>query len=249
MAEDEFKKQEAASRALDQLEICIDSGYYKGQAKVLMGQVYYLMGDLNSALIEIEGALETFATLDDKPAMAAVLEGLSSAKADLDPADVSMFFGQSGASQGRWAAVQDPEAFMAELREAYAADPSDANRRDLARFLIREGQAEEGHALALGEFDKAALKSEAIRDIPGEDMELILEADRAMDSSDLALALVQALEGGAEDPWNDASLWAMAGFVCLDAEKEAEGKIALQRASELDPGNQGLKIQLALMGD
>ena len=55
------------------------------------------------------------------------------------------------------------------------------------------------------------------------------------------------LEGGAEDPWNHAVLWIYAGFICMDVGDMAEAKFALERAQALDPGNQALKIQLALM--
>ena len=49
------------------------------------------------------------------------------------------------------------------------------------------------------------------------------------------------------DAYNDAELWTMAGFMCLEAGDEAAGQRALERALELDPGNHGLKIQLQLM--
>jgi len=248
LAEDELLKQEMAGRALEQLEICAGTGHYPGQAKVLMGQVYYLMGDLSSALIEVEGALTVLDEMGDQASIAAVLAGLSESRNDLDPKDIANFYGQSGTQTGRWFVDADPEAKLAELREAQATAPTDETRRELARFLIRHVDPVEGHQVALGSFTPADLETKKIIEIPAADMELILEADRAQGHSELGLALVKALEGGAEDPWNDTGLWAMAGFICLDAGHEAEGKFALQRASELDPGNQGLKVQLALMG-
>jgi len=246
--DDDLKKQELAARALEQIEICQATGHYPGQAAVLAGQVYYLMGDLNSALIEVKGGLARMDELNDAPGAQAVLKGLSQARSELNPQDVANFFSQSGASGGRWTVSADPVAELAALRKAYADDASDANRRALARFLIREGDHAEGRTLALGPFPASALESKEIVKIPAEDIELVLEADRAEGSPDLALALVRALQGGAKDPWNTAGLWAMAGFACIDAGHDAEGKVALERASELDPGNQGLKVQLALMG-
>jgi len=248
MATDEIEKQEMAARALDQLDICISTGYYAGQAQVMSGQVYYLMGDLQMALMEIQGALEKLTASGDDASVAAILAGLSKASDELDSKDIANFYGQSGTQTGRWIVDEDPEAKLEELRKAYATEPSDETRRDLARYLIRNVDPAEGHKLALGSFTAGDLETSKIREIPAPDMELILEADRAQGHTELGLALVKALEGGAEDPWNDTGLWAMAGFICIDSGHEAEGKIGLQRASELDPGNQGLKVQLALMG-
>jgi tetratricopeptide (TPR) repeat protein len=247
-ATDEMEKQEMAARALDQLDICISTGYYAGQAQVMSGQVYYLMGDLQTALMEVQGALEKLQASGDEASVAAVLAGLSKASGEIDSKDIANFYGQSGTQTGRWIVDEDPVAKLEELRKANATEPTDATRRDLARYLIRNVDPVEGQKLALGAFTAGDLETKKIIEIPAEDMELILEADRAQGHTELGLALVNALEGGAEDPWNDTGLWAMAGFICLDTGHEAEGKFALQRASELDPGNQGLKVQLALMG-
>jgi len=91
------------------------------------------------------------------------------------------------------------------------------------------------------------LTGDNITQLAGDDLALVLEADRTEGEDELALALVKAFEGGATDPWNHAGLWILAGFICLDGGDMADGKVALERALELDPGNQGLKIQLALM--
>ena len=45
---------------VEQVEILRDTGQYPGQARVLAGQVYYLMGDLDSAMIEVEQLSKTF---------------------------------------------------------------------------------------------------------------------------------------------------------------------------------------------
>jgi hypothetical protein len=114
--------------------------------------------------------------------------------------------------------VQDVAAEEASLREAYAADPSDGNRRALARFLIRHGDADDGRALVAGR-DAAP------------DLALVLEADRAEGDAGLARELAGRLLATGHDPYADAKLWTLAGFMCL----------------ELDPGNHGLRIHLQLM--
>ncbi len=244
---DEQEQQELASRALDQLEICQRFGVYTGQASVLQGQIYYLMNDMAPALVEIEEALNHMDAMGDKAGFSAVLAGLNKAEHNLAPQDIANFYGQSGSSRGRWQADADPAATLAALRVAFDGEASDKNRRDLARFLIRNGEVDEGRALAQSVLDGAALSQENIVELGAGDVELILEADRVEGQTELAVKMVQALQGGIDDPWRSASVWTLAGFICLDHDLRPEGRAALERASELDPGNHGLKIQLSLM--
>lgn len=246
-AEDDLEKQELASRALDEVDLCIDTGIYPAQAQVLKGQVYYLMGDLGSALLEVEAALMLMNEQGDTAGSTAVLQGLAKSEEDLAPTDVANFYSQSGTSSGRWMKAEDREAQLAGLRKAFADDPSPVNRQNLARFLIRNDQVPEGRDLAMGGLKGQELTGENITQLSGDDLALVLEADRAEGEDELALALVRAFEGGATDPWNHAGLWTLVGFICLDGGDIPDGKVALERASELDPGNQGLKIQLAIM--
>jgi tetratricopeptide (TPR) repeat protein len=246
-ATDEMAKQELAARALDELELCRATDMYPGQSQVLKGQAYYLMGDLGSALVEVEEALQVMDDHGDKAGFAAVLQGLAKSDSDLSPTDVANFFSQSGSASGRWMKPEDLEAKLAGLRKTFADSPSDMNRLELARFLIRNDQVVEGRDLAMGELKGQELTGANITQLSGDDLALVLEADRAEGEDELALALVQALEGGADDPWDHSVLWIMAGFICIDGGDLADGKVALERALELDPGNQGLKIQLAIM--
>ena len=246
-ATDEMTKQELAGRALDELEVCRVTGRYPGQSQVLKGQTYYLVGDLGSALVEVEEALQIMDEQGDKAGFSAVLQGLAKSDNDLSPSDVANFFSQSGSASGRWIKPEDSDAELASLRKNYADDPTDSNRLELARFLIRNDQVDEGRDLAMGELKGQELTGANIRQLSGDDLTLILEADRAEGEDELALALVKALEGGAEDPWNHSVLWTMAGFICIDGGDLVDGKVALERALELDPGNQGLRIQLAIM--
>jgi tetratricopeptide (TPR) repeat protein len=246
-AGDDMEKNESAVRALDEIEICLQTGSYAGQAGVLKAQVYYMMGDVSTALVELERGLEAMDAMGDRAGFAAVMQGLAKSEHELSDSDIANFFGQSGAAPGWWQIPEDLAARETALRQAYADTPDDANRRELARFLIRNDGVAEGRDLALGELKTEGLNEGNILRIAAPDLTLVLEADRQEGETGLALALVQALKGGAEDPWRDSTLWAMAGFICLDAGHPAEGRFAIERAAELDPGNQGLKIQLTLM--
>ncbi|MEN8006562.1 MAG: hypothetical protein ABFS42_06070 [Candidatus Krumholzibacteriota bacterium] len=248
-ATDDFEKQKLASRALDELDICQSAGIYAGPAQVLKGQVYYLMGDLGSAQMEVAAALQFMDEQGDKTGIAAVLQGVAKSGSDLAPTDVANFYSQSGSAAGRWMKPEDLEAELAGLRKAYADDPTDANRHDLARFLIRNDDLAEGRDLAMGDLKGQDLGADNIRQLSGDDLELVLEADRAEGEDTLALALVGALKGGSADPWNHSGLWVLTGFICLDGGNLDEGRLALERALELDPGNHGLKIQLALVSE
>ncbi len=246
-AEDELQKQQLAARALDELELCQSTGVYPAQAQILTGQVYYMMGDLSSALMEVEAALKLMDEQGDTAGSNAVLQGLAKSDNELAQNDIANFYSQSGSSSGRWMNAEDREAQLAGLRKAFADDPSAVNRQNLARYLIRNDQTNEGRDLAMGDLKGQELTGENITQLSGDDLALVLETDRVEGEDDLALALVRALEGGATDPWNHSDLWILAGFICLDGGDIAEARVALERAHELDPGNQGLKIQLALM--
>jgi tetratricopeptide (TPR) repeat protein len=246
-AEEEIDKQEIGMKAIEELELQQQTGNYPSQAQVLKGQSYYLLGDLGTALLEVEGALETMEKQGDQAGIAAVMQGLAKSDDDLKPTDVANFYSQRGASGGRWIKPTDLEDHQASLRKAYADDPSDENRHALAQFLIRNEDPTEGRELALVPIEGQELGKDNIRQLSGDDLALVLEADRAEGDDELALALVKALESGAEDPWNHAVLWIYAGFICLDGDEMPEAKAALERAQELDPGNQALRIQLAIM--
>jgi len=241
------EKMKLATRALDQLEICEKFGVYAGPASVLQGQVYYLMGDLSSALAEIEQALEILQKNGDTVGYQAVLAQLSVVDHDLAPQDIANFYGQSGTSRGRWRTDEDPAAALTKLRDTYASQTNDLNRQNLARFLIRSGELDEGRELARASLGGGVVTADNVTELSIGDVELLLEAERAAGESALASHMVATLKSGADNPWPRANVWALVGFICLDENFVADGKLALQRASVLDPGNQGLKIQLSLM--
>jgi len=246
---DEFEKQEWALLALDQLDISQRQGIYPGPSSVLQGQVYYLMGDYDSAMIELEEALVHFEKSGEEAYYAAVLEGLTAIRANRSKEEVDRFYSQSGTSTGRWAAEGNPEQVLADLRQAWATSPTDENRRALARHLIRHDELQEGRTLALGDSAGKPATSNMLAGMDSADLELVLEADRTIRSATLAQALVKELRAGRGDTWPDAGMWSLVGFICLDHEDTPAGREALEQAAKLDPGNQGLQTQLRMMGD
>lgn len=246
-ADEPGEKDKLAARAMDQLEICERFGIYPGQAAVLQGQIYYQMNDLASARLAIEEGLAALDARGDVVSFNAVLSGLNRARAELDPQDIANFYGQSGVSRGRWQGDDDPVAKVTELRAAFAAEPNQENRRNLARALIRQGETVEGRDLATAPLQGAALTADSIGALATADLELVLEADRAAGDATVALLMVDLLRSGRAEPWQDASVWTLAGFICLDQGLADEGRSALERAVALDPGNHGLQVQLSLM--
>ncbi|MFT5232153.1 MAG: tetratricopeptide (TPR) repeat protein [Candidatus Krumholzibacteriia bacterium] len=241
-ATSEDEKQMLAGRALEQLEICERIGIYAGQASVLQGQVYYLMGDLPSAQIEVAEAMKQMVANNDVAGLTVLARSLTKPAAELSTQDVANFYGQSGSSQGRWRAEVDPAASLKNLQATYAADGSDENRRELARVMIRQGDLAGGRELLAVDYWPAT-----IGEMDPADLELMLEADRAEGVTAVAVAMVTSLQADDTDPWRRTSVWAMVGFICLDSNLQAEGKAALKHASLLDPGNTGLKVQLGKM--
>ena len=231
-----MKRLEYAGQAMAELEACRASNTYPAQASLLLGSVYYQMQDLQSAVIEVETALELLESEGDAPGYAAVLDELANVSADHSATGVQNFYGQSGAAPSRWAPTTDPAAERAALQEAFDADPSEGNRVDLARYLVRHDEAEAGRDLVADHADGSA-----------PDMVVLLEAERTLGETARAEALVAQLEGGT-DPFNDAEVWTLAAFICLDAGMDDSAKAALTRALELDPGNHALRLQMRLLG-
>jgi len=229
----DMESQAAAGRALDALDICRGTGTYVAQARVLEGAVYHRMGDRTSAVLAVEEALALLNGGPRVPGGRALLLALGGAGTGL--ADIQSFFGQSGSARSRWAEPTDLEQVERDLRAAYDDRPDDATRRDLARFMIRAGDPRRRRELVAQQAPTSA-----------EDMILLLEADRALGDPAEALRLVAGLERDI-DPFDDARVWTMAGFLCLDVGETAAGRRAIERALELDPGNRALRVQLRLL--
>jgi tetratricopeptide (TPR) repeat protein len=229
--EDEAARQDLAADIIDELDASQARGEYAAQAALLRGSVYHALGDKDAVAIEVREAVRLLNEQAQAPGAQNVLRQLGGQEAT--PAALDSYFGQSGSSQGRWAAPDDPEADIAERRAALEAQATDENRRALARSLIRSGREAEGRAMVAG--------SDAAPDLV-----LALEADRSLGDPALAVELAGRLTAG-DDPWADAGLWTMVGFVCLDHGRADLARPAIERALELDPGNQGLRNQVRLM--
>jgi tetratricopeptide (TPR) repeat protein len=240
-AETPQEKQEWASRALDQLEICQQTGIYPGQASVLQGHVYYLLGDIESSLSELEQAVGFLERQGDDQIQQAVMKDMAAILQNKQAGEMQEFFRQSGSSRGRWEPDTDPAAREAELSARLKAEPdSDEAVLDMARFLIRHDRPRDGRALILG-LDGHQDSVAAVT--------LLLEADRLAGDPELSVALVKKLEAGQADHLADAGLWSLVGSVCLETGLEKEARLAWRHALDLDPQNQGLRMQLRLMGD
>ncbi len=116
----------------------------------------------------------------------------------------------------------------------------DAAVLDLARFLIRHDRPSEGKDL-IRHTDRLAGSVEALT--------LTLEADRLLSDAELALDLVDQLDTGSVSAWKNSGLWSLVGSLCLEQGQEDAARKAFKHALKLDPDNQGLRMQLRLMGD
>lgn len=240
-AEAPVDKQEWALRALDELEICQKTGNYPGQASVLQGHVYYLLGDIKSTLAELGDALVYLEKQGDDKVHQAVLKDLNAIMQNQQAGDVAAFFKQAGNSRGRWEADTDPQGRAQALQARLAADPTDRETvLEMARFMIRHDQPAEGKALVM-DMEGNETSMEAVS--------LVLEADRLMGDTELALALVAKLQAGNAAPWDDSGVWSLVGSICHEQDLPVEARLALEHALDLDPANQGLRMQLRLMGD
>ena len=237
------EKQVLATQALDQLEICERTGQYPGQASILQGHVFFLLNDYVGALDELKQAQAYFEKEGDMVNLASVKEDLEIIEQNLNATGVKEFYSQSGRSQGRWEAELDPEARESDLVARLENDSSDDEARlELARLNIRHGKVEQGRKLAFSLFTPQKVDARA-----KEVVILVLEADRILGKEDMADAMLRQLSKGQAEGWDDPGLWSLVSAICQDHDRNAEAKKALERASELDPDNQGIRNQLRYM--
>ncbi len=90
-----------------------------------------------------------------------------------------------------------------------------------------------------------APKAAAAGMITNEDLCLVLEADRALGDLATAQYYIGELSRGNGDLPTDTQVWALVGFISIDHGDLAGGRLALEKASELDPENYALRQQLA----
>ncbi len=237
------EKQVAATRALDQLEICQRSGQYPGQASILQGHVYFLLDDFGGSLAELKQAQVFFEKEGDAAGLVSVQKDLEIMEQNLNAVGVKEFFSQSGRSQGRWEADLDPATTEKELVARLEKDTSDdAARLELARLNIRHGKVEQGRQLAFNLYNP-----NRIDDRTKEVVTLVLEADRILGKEDMADVMLRQLGKGRAGRWDDPGLWSLVSAICQDHGRNVDAKKALEMASKLDPDNQGIRNQLRIL--
>nr|MEE4266760.1 tetratricopeptide repeat protein [Candidatus Krumholzibacteria bacterium] len=235
------EKQEWASRALDELAICRRTGIYPGQASVLRGHVYYLLGDIASSISELETAVLLLEKQGDDQIQLAVMKDLAALLHNSQNGNRPELLKQSGNSRGRWEPDAEPDRRRQQLASQLANHPGDDRLiLEMARFDIRHDRPQEGRLL-LEQHDRLASTNEAVS--------LKLEADRLLGRTELALNLLDRLDSGTADHLNQAGVWSLVGSICLEQGFPAQARRAWTHALELDPENQGLRMQLRVMGD
>ncbi len=119
----------------------------------------------------------------------------------------------------------------ATLRLRYERDRTEANLKAYAWCLLQAGKPKE------------------VRDLLGprwpertddEEVAILLRADRALGLPARARYLAKALHDGDGKP-ADSGFWELVAAVCLENGEKEAGRLALERALALDPGNAGLR--------
>jgi tetratricopeptide (TPR) repeat protein len=220
--------------AITQLEICRKTGFLPGHALLTEALVHYFLGDLDTSRpMLVEG----------KKWLRERGYRLPSATSNTEVQLIRSTVMEPGAyrdpDSGHTMAMQGQE----DLETAWLQDPTDDNRRALGIFLIRNGDPERGRGLILKGAANAPEAAEAGQ-ITMEDLCLVLEADRALGDLGTAQYYIVELARGNVNLPGDTQVWALVGFISIDHGDLAGGRLALEKASELDPDNNGLKQQL-----
>jgi Flp pilus assembly protein TadD len=221
--------------AMAQLEICRRTGFLPGHALLAEALVYYFMDDLDTARPMLAEGKKWLRERGSR---------LPSATSNTEVQVIRSTVREPGVfrspNSGQSASMLDLE----DLETAWQKDPTNENRQVLGIFLIRNGDPERGRGLIL-DGDANAPEAAAEGRITNEDLCLILEADRALGDLDTAQFYIGELVRGNDQLPGDTQVWALVGFICIDHGDLAGGRLALEKASALDPGNYGLKQQLA----
>ncbi len=221
--------------AIRQLEICRRTGFLPGHALLTEALVHYFLGDLDTSrpmLVEGKKWLRErgyrLPSATSNTEVQVIRSTVMDAGAFRDP------------NSGHTMAMLGQE----DLETAWLQDPTEDNRRALGIFLIRNGDPERGRGLILNgavNAPEAAFQGK----ITNEDLCLCLEADRALGDLGTSQYYIGELARGNVNLPGDTQVWALVGFISIDHGDLAGGRLALEKASELDPDNYGLKQQLA----
>ncbi len=221
--------------AVEQLEICRRTGFLPGHALLAEALVHYFLGDLDTARPTLEEGKKWLRERGYK---------LPSATSNTEVVVIRSTVMAPGAfrdpKSGRPGVILGRE----DLESAWRKAPTDENRRALGVFLIRNGDPERGRGLILNG-DASTSEAAAAGRITNEDLCLVLEADRALGDLGTAQSYIRELTRGNDQLPGDTQVWALVAFISIDHGDLAGGRLALEKASALDPDNYGLKQQLA----
>ena len=221
--------------AITQLEICRKTGFLPGHALLTEALVHYFLGDLDTSRPMLAQGKKWLRERGYR---------LPSATSNTEVQVIRSTVMDAGAfrdpNSGHSMAMLGQE----DLETAWLQNPTEDNRRALGIFLIRNGDPERGRGLILNGAVNAPEEASQGR-ITNEDLCLCLEADRALGDLGAAQYYIGKLARGNGNLPGDTQVWALVGFISIDHGDLAGGRLALEKASELDPDNNGLKQQLA----
>jgi len=220
--------------AIEQLEVCRRTGFLPGHALLVEALVHYFMGDLDTALPALE---------EGKKWLRERGYNLPSATSNTEVQVIRSTVHEPGAFRGPEFSRSRAMLSQEDLEQAWSTAPTDANRRALGIFLIRNGNPERGRGLIL---NGAASGSDAAvsGQITNEDLCLVLEADRTLGDLGTAKFFIGELNRGNEKLPGDTQVWALVGFISVDHGDLLGGRLALEKAAALDPNNYALQQQL-----
>ncbi|MBC8424642.1 hypothetical protein H8E07_11000 [bacterium] len=132
----------------------------------------------------------------------------------------------------------DFEARADSLAAAYAADPADEIRRELAVAQLQAGRPESTLELLLPLWPRELFLTERM---------LVLRADRELGHAERARDLALSLADGSPDIF-DLDFWTLVALTCLDAGEREAGLCALDYAVGLAPANHALRSFRKLVG-
>lgn len=231
-----------------ELFICLRAGEFTPQTFLTLEHLYRQAGQLPQAADCHEQAVAAFRELgftvtSGPPGTMVVL----SDRVAKSPTQTVVHDRQTGAKVV-WEDPQPVQKVLDEIQDAYFASPTAENRRELARFLIRNLRLAEGRELLLHGRGNDPGAGDDLSVLADEDLVILLEAERGAGIDSTARALVDSLQAATAARPHSSEVWAMAGAILLETGDQAGGIVALQRASELDPENGGLRMQLRMLG-
>ncbi len=221
-------------KAIEQLEICRRTGFLPGHALLVEALVYYFLGDLDTALL----------TLDEgKKWLRERGYNLPSATSNTEVQVIRSTVHEPGAFRDPEFSVSRARLGLEDLEQAWRTAPTAENRRALGIYLIRNGDPERGRGLILDgkDGDPETILSGKITN---EDLCLILEAERTMGDLGTTRFYIEGLNNGNEQLPGDTQVWALVGFISIDHGDLVAGRLALEKAAEMDQDNYALKQQL-----